>query len=142
LLDINPAQSEKKLAEQLGVTQQDIFVRLYTMGRIIYVQKKGRSFPHKLSEDNKNRWRDTALTLLSKFRKNNFLHKIITGDEKWIPYDNSKRRKSWVDLGQPSTSTPKPNIHAKNVLLCIWWDWKGVLYYKLLRQGETITADR
>jgi len=29
--------------------------------------------------------------------KKHFLHKIITGDEKWIFYDNPKRRKSWVD---------------------------------------------
>jgi len=27
-------------------------------------------------------------------------------------------------------------------LLCIWWDWKGVLYYELLQPGKTITADR
>jgi len=47
-----------------------------------------------LSEDNKNRRRDAALILLSKFRKKDFLHKIIIGDEKWILYDNSKYRKS------------------------------------------------
>jgi len=46
------------------------------------VQKKDRWVPHELSEDNKNRWRDTALTLFSKFQKKDFLHKIITGDEK------------------------------------------------------------
>jgi len=80
--------------------------------------------------------------LLSKFRKKDFLHKIITGDEKWILYDNPKRRKSGVDFGKSSTSTPKPNIHANKILLCIWWDWKGVLYYELLQPGETITADR
>jgi len=39
LLDINSAQTEKKLAEQLDVTQQAIFVRLHTMGKI---QKEGR----------------------------------------------------------------------------------------------------
>ncbi|KAL6254336.1 hypothetical protein P5V15_014385 [Pogonomyrmex californicus] len=42
------------------------------------VQKEGRWVPHELFEDNKNRRRDTALTLLPKFRKKDFLHKIIT----------------------------------------------------------------
>jgi len=105
------------------------------------VQKEGRWVPHELPEDNKNRRRDTALTLLLKFRKKSFLHKIITDDEKWIHY-NSKRKKSWVDLGQLLTSTPKSNIHAKKVLLCIWWNWKDVLHYGLLQPGETITEDR
>jgi len=91
LLDINSAQSEKELAEQLCVTQQAISVRLHTIGK---VQKESRWVPHELSEDNKNRRRDTVLTLLSKFREKDFLHKIIIGDEKWIFYDNPKRRKS------------------------------------------------
>ncbi|KAL6259341.1 hypothetical protein P5V15_009256 [Pogonomyrmex californicus] len=69
LLNISSAQTEKELAEQLGVTQQIISVRLHTMGK---VQKEGRWVPHELSEDNKNRRRDTALTLLSKFRKKRF----------------------------------------------------------------------
>jgi len=83
-------QTEKEFAEQLAVTQQAISVRLHTMGKI---QKQGKWVPYELSEDNKNRWRDTAFTLLSKFRKKDFLHKIIAGDEKWILYDNAKCRK-------------------------------------------------
>jgi len=65
LLDINSVQTEKKLAEQLVVTQQAISVRLHTMGK---VQKEGRWVSHELSEDNKNRRRDTTLTLLPEKR--------------------------------------------------------------------------
>jgi len=93
LLDINTAQAEKELAKQFGVMQQTISARLRWEK---FRRKTGRWFPHELSEDNKNRRRDTAFTLLSKFRKKDILHKIITGDEKSkrILYDNPKRRKS------------------------------------------------
>jgi len=110
LLDINSVQTEKELAEQLGVMQQAISVRLHTMGKI---QKEGRWVPHELFEDKENQRYDTALILLSKYRKKDFLHKIITDDKKWIHYDNPRRRKSWIDPDQPWTSMPKPNIHAK-----------------------------
>jgi len=69
LLDINSAQTEKELAEQLGVTQQAISVCLHTMRK---VQREGRWIPHELSEVIKNRRRDTEYTLLSKFRKKRF----------------------------------------------------------------------
>jgi len=69
LLDINSAQTEKELAEQLGVTQQAISVRLHTMGK---VQKEGRWVSHELSEDNKNRRRDTALNFAFKVPEERF----------------------------------------------------------------------
>jgi len=54
--------------------------------------------------------------------------------------ENPKWRKSWVDSGHPSTSTSKRNIHGKKIMLCIWWDMKGVVYYELLNHNETINV--
>ena len=49
-----------------------------------------------------------------------------------------KWRKSWVNLGQPSTSTAKTDRFGKKAMLCVWWDQKGVVYHELLKPGETV----
>jgi len=43
----------------------------------------------------------------------------MTGDEKWIYFDNPRDKKSWVDPGQSPASTPKRNIHGHMTFLCI-----------------------
>ena len=79
--------------------------------------------------------------LLARHKRKGFLYRIITGDEKWIHYDNPKKRKSWGSPGHASTSTAKSNIHGKKLkLLCIWWDQLGIVYYELLKPNETITG--
>ena len=35
----------------------------------------------------------------------------------------------------------KPGLKARKVLLCIWWDWKGIIYYELLLYGQTLNSD-
>jgi len=65
---------------------------------------------------------------------------IATSDEKWIRYDNSKRKKSWCRIGEPSISTAKLNIHGAKLMLCIWWDL-GVVYYALFQPNEIIIEE-
>jgi len=43
-----------------------------------------------------------------------------------------------VTPGEPSTSTARPNRYGRKTMLCIWWDQKGVIYYELLKPGETV----
>jgi len=74
-------------------------------------------------------------------KKKSFLHRIVTGDEKWIYFQNPKRKKSWVDPTQPSISSSKPNCFGRKTMLCVWWD-QEVIYYELLKPGETINAHR
>ncbi|GBP50526.1 Mariner Mos1 transposase [Eumeta japonica] len=80
--------------------------------------------------------------LLQREKRKGFLHHIITGDEKWIHYNNPKRRKSWGNPGHASKSSAKPNIYNTKLFLCTWWDQQGVIYYELLKLNETITEDR
>ena len=106
------------------------------MGKI---HKEGKWVPYELKDRDLERRLVMSESLLQRYKRKSFLHRIVTGDEKWIYFDNPKRKKSWC---QPSTSTPKRNIHGFKVMLCIWWDQKGIVYYELLKPGETITAIR
>ncbi|GBP49767.1 Mariner Mos1 transposase [Eumeta japonica] len=49
-----------------------------------------------------------------------FLHRIVTGDEKCVHYNNPKRRKSWGYPSHASTLTVKPNIHGSKDMLSIY----------------------
>lgn len=138
LLDEDACQSTRELAEKLGVSQPTVVRRLHDMGKI---QKSGRWVPHTLSEVNINQRLTTCISLLARYRKKNFFWKLVTGDEKWIYYENPVNKKQWLDPCQPATSIPKPDIHGKKNMLCAFWDSKGMLYYEVLEPFQTVDGD-
>lgn len=139
LLDEDSCQTLSELAESLGVDHTTVSKRLKALGMI---QKQQHWVPYELQPRDIERRLFTCEQLLQRQKRKGFLHRIVTGDEKWIHYDNPKRRKVWGKPGQASTSLAKPNIHGSKLLLCIWWDQLGVVYYELLKPNETITGDR
>uniref|UniRef100_A0A1I7WVR3 WWE domain-containing protein n=1 Tax=Heterorhabditis bacteriophora TaxID=37862 RepID=A0A1I7WVR3_HETBA len=71
----------------------------------------GKWVPYELSENSIGCRLNICISLLARQRKKNFLWKIVTGDEKWIMYDNPKHTHSWLDPGQQTTSTANPSVH-------------------------------
>lgn len=138
LLQEDCTQSCAELSRRLHVSRTTVLRRLHEMGKII---KEGKWLPYELSENNKLNRFNICFSLLRRHKQKSFLYRIVTGDEKWIYYHNPNRKRSWVDPGEPGSSQPKRNIHDHKVLLCIWWDMQGVLYYELLKPSETVTAD-
>lgn len=137
LLNEDASQTQTELAESLGVTQPAICHRLKAMGMI---RKVGNWVPYQLKQRDVERRFFTCEQLLQRQKRKGFLHRIVTGDEKWVHYDNPKRRATYGYPGHASSSTGKPNIHGEKIMLCIWWDQLGVIYYELLKPNETITG--
>ena len=73
---------------------------------------------------------------LKRYKGKGFLHRIVTGDEMWITYDNSKCQEEWVRLGEAAQSKPKANIHSSKLMLFIWWDQGGVIFYEALNRQK------
>ena len=93
LLDEDCCQTQEELAESLEVTQAAISKRLKAAEKI---QKQGNWVPHELKPRDVERRFCMSEMLLEDHKKKSFLHRIVTGDEKWILYDNPKRKKSYV----------------------------------------------
>jgi len=72
------------------------------------VQKIGKWMPHELNDRQMERRQNTCQILLARQKRKSFLNRIVTGDEKWIYFQNPKRKKPWIDPTiQPSTSSSR-----------------------------------
>lgn len=135
LLDQDDTQTQEKLAEALNITRRGIFKWMRAMEKL---QKEGKWVPHDLTERQMENRRNTSEILLAQNERKSFLHRIVTGGEKWIYFENPKRIKSLLSPGEASMA--RPNRFDKKTMLCVWWDQHGVLYYELLKPGETVNG--
>ncbi|GFS71224.1 mariner Mos1 transposase [Trichonephila clavipes] len=125
---------QEYLAEQLNVDQSTVSRRLKAMGKII---KVGRWVPHELTDRQQENRKIVCEMLLARYKRKSYIHRTVTSDEKWIYFENLKCNRSYVDPGQPSKSTARPNRFGRKTILFIFWDKEGLIYYELLKPGET-----
>ena len=128
LLDENPCLTARNIAEDLQISHTSVLNHIH---EISYVNRLNAWVPHALTETQLARRSEICDSLIRHEKKNHrFLKSLETGDEKWIVYNNLKRKKSWGSPSDPPHVTPKTDLHQEKVMLSIWWDWKGILYFK------------
>ncbi|KAA5551962.1 hypothetical protein F3G12_18765 [Acinetobacter baumannii] len=52
-----------------------------------------------------------------------------------ITYDKNVRKRSWSKADQASQTLAKPWLTRNKVMLCVWWDWKGIIHYSCYHQA-------
>jgi [histone H3]-lysine36 N-dimethyltransferase SETMAR len=115
-----------------------VYRHLKKLGKVC---KLGTWIPHELSEHNKITRLNICNFLYSKYLQAPFLDRIVTGDEKWVLYKNVKRKRHWVNVGEYPSSQSKPNPYSKKVLLSVWWDVNGIIFFSLLPSNQTINSE-
>ncbi|PIO61696.1 hypothetical protein TELCIR_16772, partial [Teladorsagia circumcincta] len=109
----DPFQSTRETASTLGVHSSTIESGLKKLGM---KKKLGRYVPHHLKPVDRDRRVDACLTLLNLHKGNIWLEHLITGDEKWIYYNNFHRKAQWIGPGETPKEVPK-DVHPKKVLM-------------------------
>lgn len=137
-IDGNPTCTTRELSKTFNVSHMTIYREMKRLGK---VSKAGKWVPHELSEINRQQRVTCCVSLRSRELQAPFLDRIITGDEKWILYNNVKRKRQWLSRGSKPIPQPRSGLHPKKILLCVWWDLKGIVYYELMGDNQTITSE-
>lgn len=139
LIDANRRITIREIAERLNLSNSTVHDHVKRLGLI---SKLDIWVPHVLTERNLCSRINVCDSLLKRQENDPFLKRIITGDEKWVVYNNVKRKRSWSEkdnkLDQKSS---KVDVHQKKVMLSVWWDFKGIIFFELLPDNPTITPE-
>ena len=98
--------------------------------------------PPKLSQKNLDDRVVICTSLLARNKIEPILNRMITGDEKWITYENIIRKRAYCKPGKPSPSISKPNLTLNKRMLCIWWDIRGPINYELLKPRKKLNSEK
>ena len=104
MIENNRRSTARKIAEKLNISHTCVERNLKQLG---YINKLDIWVPYKLNEIQLTKRIHIRDSLLKRNETDPFLKRIITGDEKWVVYDNLVRKRSWSKRDEPAKSTSK-----------------------------------
>lgn len=133
-----PSSSTRALSAELGPSQSTINRHLHQLG---LVNRRCREVPHELTPSQQKRRVEVCKELLSNPQDLRFWRRIVTGDEKWIFFRNPDMGKQWQHPGQPPKPVVKRGRFEQKVMLCVWWNFEGVVHFEFVPHGRAVDAD-
>ena len=96
LIEKDPRLTTRCLEERLGCSHITVETHLGELGK---TWKYGVWIPHELSPHQFQHRVDPCMELMTSHRNYQWLHNLITGDEKWVLYVNHTRKRQWLGAG-------------------------------------------
>ncbi|KAK6760669.1 hypothetical protein RB195_021940 [Necator americanus] len=124
-------------AANLGCSLSTVSNGLRSLGT---VRKLGHWLPHALSDGNRQRRLDICTQLLSRSRRFDWLHTIVTEGEKLVLYVNHAHKRAWCAGDEMPDPFVKGEIREKKVMLSVWLRVHGIYRFELLPDNTTATA--
>ena len=59
----------------------------------------------------------------------------------WLLLILTDAARNFSKWDEPAQSTSKADIHQKQVMLSVWWDVKGIVYFELLPRNQSINSN-
>jgi histone-lysine N-methyltransferase SETMAR len=76
---------------------------------------------------------------------NEFLDRIVTGDETWVHYTTPETKRdsmTWKHVGSPPVRKFKLAPSARKMMATVFWDSRGVILVEFLQSGLAVNAAR
>ena len=145
LIDNNRKVTTREVAETLDISIGSVVEILHDhlgMSKI-----SSRWVPRLLTKEMKAARRDLSLVFMNKFDQGpeNFLQRIITGDETWLYLHDPESKQAsmeWRFKGERAPTKPKMVRSAGKVMVTVFFDAQGVILLDYLEQGKTVTGAR
>ncbi|GFV96154.1 histone-lysine N-methyltransferase SETMAR [Trichonephila clavipes] len=104
MLENNPHLTSREIAKEFGIHHTTVEDYIKSLG---FVLKRSVWVPHELTEKNLSDRVRMCSSHLIRHNMETFFDKLITGDEKWVLYENIKRKKSYCKPGTSATVSSK-----------------------------------
>lgn len=130
--------STRRLSAELGVSKSTVHRKLQDLGMI---NRRCRVVPHELTPAQAQRRVEVCRELSKTTFDMRQIQRIVTSDEKWIFFRNPDTRNQWLRPGDLPEPVVKHGRFEHKVMLCVWWNFEGVVHYELVPDGHAINAE-